>query len=119
MKRLALILVFIISGCSVGYKKTPENITWTTWNEGNGQVIVRLPNADPTSFIAIDESYGKDRFRVYFEGKEIEGADPETFQTIRWYFSKDSRAAYYREKEIVGASVSHLHLSAVVVTQRP
>jgi len=108
MRLLLLVFVFLIAGCSVGYKKNQDNITWTTWNEGNGQVIVQLPHADPRSFAAIDDSYGKDNFHVYFEGKEIAHADPGTFHIIRWYFSKDTRAAYYQDKEIIGAKAGDI-----------
>lgn len=72
--------------------------------------FIELPGADTASFTALDElyakrgelryadayKYGKDKHRVYYKGKPLEGADPETFDFITRNYMRDRNNVYYK-----------------------
>ena len=39
-----------------------------------------IVNANPETFIILEENYSKDNVNVYFQNKMIEDANPKTFQ---------------------------------------
>ena len=62
-------------------------------------------NADDGTFSVLgDRDYAKDKDRVFYQNRTIDGADPSTFEVInKDNFSKDGTHVYFREHEIIGA----------------
>lgn len=61
-------LVLNLSSCTVGYKNDGKEVTWHTWNEGNGHNSRKVA-ADPNSFEALEDDYGRDAVHAFM--KEI------------------------------------------------
>ena len=77
---LLMCLVLNLSSCTVGYKNDGKEVTWHTWNEGNGHNSRKVA-ADPNSFEALEDDYGRDAVHAFYEGDIIEGADGSSFKT--------------------------------------
>jgi DKNYY family len=72
------------------------------WDKNNEPI----KNIDPTSFIILEERFGKDKNRVYVQAQQgsdrvwkyfyvIENADPDTFNVLNQRYAKDKNQAYY------------------------
>lgn len=61
-----------------------------------------IQNADPNSFVLLTSEYAKDYAHVYFMGKVIPNIDKNTFVTLGNY-AKDAVHVYYREHLIADA----------------
>lgn len=84
-------------------KRVPEvkNERVDAYQIKNGEVHYRqsgnmrkVKEADPETFIALDENYGKDKDHAYFRNFPIEGADAKTFEPIDELWSKDGDKAF-------------------------
>ena len=81
--RIALLtlLFLLLSGCS-GYEVRDSSVYWTYWDEGMGSGETEL-DVDLETFEILDnDNYAKDKLRVFYKGRVIEGADAKTFKTI-------------------------------------
>lgn len=99
---LTFVLLICLASCGGEYKNDGTEVTWHTWNEGNGHLSHRI-DADPKTFEALKNNYGRDAVHAFFEGDIIEGADGSTFKTLgKWYASDDTHV-YISGRLIRGA----------------
>lgn len=54
----------------------------------------RLDDADPSSLVALDEDYAKDKRNVYFRTNVVVGADVQTFRMKNELFAEDRNRSY-------------------------
>jgi hypothetical protein len=98
---LALTLLILMTGCfpEEKYKITEDSVYLTGWNEGTGDYILRVKEADPGTFETIETDcncvMGKDKDHVFHEKTLIENADPKTFRYIGQYYFADSDSVYF------------------------
>lgn len=103
MKYLIFLLIFFISGCEVGYKKSSNSIAWVHWNEGTGRVAKIMDVRDPENVEILSHEYAKDSEKVFYQGILIEGADPASFKILNQTYSSDKRAVYFQQFIVEGA----------------
>jgi hypothetical protein len=71
-----------------------------------------LPQADPRTFMMLNDSYGKDAAHAYFAplgtsgGYAIGNADAPTFVALDAAYAKDIRNVYYKGKQVAGADAA-------------
>ena len=130
------VMLFISSGCGVGYQKVNGKWSYVVWDEGNGRRALELkadqasftklghkdyardkdsvfyhtepiPHADPTTFELLgDPIYSRDASHAYLMGHLIDGADPKTFAVLEAPYSKDADHVYCGTRRIEGADVA-------------
>lgn len=84
----------------MGYKNDGTIVTFHSWNEGSGHNVKNV-DADPKSFEAIDDCYGRDKNHAFFRGNIITNSDGRTFRTLKKGFAADKRYVYTGEGEII------------------
>lgn len=77
-----IVILMLLTSCSVGYKNDGKEVTWHTWNEGNGHNS-RKVNADPETFEVLDDDYGRDKTHAFYRGDIIKGADGQSFRVLK------------------------------------
>ena len=108
MKILRNILFLIILplkfiSCSSGYKKVDGKWVYISYDEGNWADKHYL-DVDHQSFkILEDRRYGKDNFKVYFEGNQIENADSKSFRIIGNDYSADNSFVFLKICPLIDA----------------
>jgi hypothetical protein len=108
MKLLRNILILIILplkflSCSSGYKKVDGKWVYISYDEGNWADKHYL-EVDHQSFKTLeDKRYGKDNFKVFFEGNLIENAESKSFRIIGHDYSADDYQVYLRILPLIGA----------------
>jgi len=108
MKILRNILFLIILplkfiSCSSGYKKVDGKWVYISYDEGNWADKHYL-DVDHQSFkILEDRRYGKDNFKVYFEGNQIENADSKSFRIIGNDYSADNSFVFLKIYPLIDA----------------
>lgn len=68
--------------------------------EYSGDINIHLSKVDSDTIQIINQIYVKDKSRVYFEGRPIDGADPKTFKIISNIHTKDKNSVYYWGRKI-------------------
>ena len=91
-----------LASCSAGYKNDGKEVTWHTWNEGNGHNS-RKVDADPNTFEELNDDYGRDKKLAFYRGSIIKGAEdtrrrPTTFRVVDFYIGQDKNRAYQKGK---------------------
>ena len=70
--------------------------------------IVRVPNADADSFVAIANEnvydYAKDKFRCYYKGVGFAVNDIASFAPLDYSFGKDNKTGYFNLKPVAGST---------------
>src|SRR6185369_2119959 len=95
MKIVLLTLFIFLSGCTPDhkYKINEYGVYETGCSTANGSYELRVREADPTSFEAIDTDcrslFAKDKNHVFHNHTIIENADPKTFKYIGKYYFID------------------------------
>lgn len=95
---ICLVLMSLFS-CTVGYKNDGKEVTWHTWNEGNGHNS-RKVDADPKTFEELKDDYGRDTKYAFYKGDIIKGADGGSFRAIGKWYAAD-KAQVYLSGELV------------------
>lgn len=67
------------------------------------QTILELKDVDPTSFVSLQNGYGKDNKHAWFQGKTFAVKDVATIKSIDRNFAKDKMQAYVNCKPIAGS----------------
>lgn len=67
------------------------------------QSISELKNVDPTSFISLQNGYGRDNNHAWFQGETFTVKDVSTLKSIDQNFANDNVQAYLNCKPIVGS----------------
>ena len=79
-------------------------VFYVSWNEGSGQSKTLIKGADAQTFKELDHpKYAVDKQRVYYEAKVLKDADPQSFVALLDYYGKDHRHAYKGASRIDGA----------------
>ncbi len=78
------------------------NHVYVSLNLGKLDIV---PSADPATFTAISENYGKDKNFVYFKNRKVLGADPATFRAVT-YVGLDKDHYYEFDKVLNSPSES-------------
>jgi|JI10StandDraft_1071094.scaffolds.fasta_scaffold25972_7 hypothetical protein len=90
-----------------------KNSVWyiiDTYSEKYKIRIKKLKNANPESFLVLENGYSKDKKNVYYEGILLEGSIASEFKFIEGgnaYYAKDKQFAYYQSKRIENANPNH------------
>lgn len=96
-----------ISDSGVYYKTKSYGSIEEMFGGGGEEQKILLKNAEPNSFIAINEVYGKDANHIFCKTDEIKEADINTFQfTADYRFSKDKNNVYFCEISTFGDSTN-------------
>lgn len=83
------------------------HVFYVSWNEGNGQSKKLIIGADAQTFTELDHpKYAVDNQRVYYEAKLVKGADPQSFVALLDYYGKDKRHAYKEASQIADAAAN-------------
>ena len=61
-------------------------------------------NANPSTFILINDKYSKDHQSVYYDGVNLKGVDAPSFNILSAYFTLDRNAAYYFNKPVYNST---------------
>jgi hypothetical protein len=63
----------------------------------NSAYLIQFPikYSDPNTFTLLEHDYSKDKLNVYHGGTLIPGADPSSFTPLGNYYSKDQNHVYY------------------------
>ena len=106
MKYLSILLVFILSGCEVGYMKQNNSIAWVHRNEGTGKVANVLNVTNPVKIAIISKNYAIDDEKVFWKQMEIKYADPSSFTLLNseYSFAEDDQSVYFQNRPIPGVS---------------
>jgi hypothetical protein len=101
---LGLLVAFLfLTGCSTGYENDGNAVYYKYWNEGSGSHKDKL-DADPKTFKVLkDDSYAKDKQRVFYKGDIIEGADAATFEALDEWYAKDKNKGYYGVHSVISS----------------
>ena len=62
-----------------------------------------IEGADAGSFALIDDSYARDRMRVFYSGKVVARADPNTFRKLDHTFAVDDQAVFFQGESVARA----------------
>ena len=102
MKKYFLLLftILILTSCEKKYIVKNNSVYFKGWNEGVGNYERLIPDADAKSFANIEledfnGKFGKDNYKVFFDGKTIKNCDPKTFEFLGNYLFKDKNAVYF------------------------
>ena len=111
MKKIFFIFLFLVS-----FEVFPCSPIFYDYMIADGKVYYEpgkkeIPGVDLATFKKINTYFAKDKNRVYYLGKVIEGADSETFKFLGGYktltevsgYSKDNKNVYYFERRILEA----------------
>lgn len=92
---IILFLAVILDGCTQGYIKRNNEITFHGWNEAHGSFEHVVQGADFNSFIIIDDYFAKDKNQAYAYGWPLKGSDPATFEVLGNERSRDKDWEYW------------------------
>ena len=98
---LLLITFSVLTGCRRGYTIEDGKVYYEYWNEGSGQNKRLIKGADARTFEILkfdcdcSFEFGKDKSRVYIDGKSIDNIDPGSFRFIDDYVFRDKDSAYF------------------------
>ncbi len=109
-------LLLTFTSCTVGYKNDGNEVTWHTWNEGNGHNS-RKVDADPETFEALDDNYGRDNTHVFYRGEIIDGADGQSFRVFEKDYAADASNVYDSGKLVKGADPATLKVHSYGLTE--
>lgn len=104
------------TACSVGYKNDGKEVTWHTWNEGNGHNS-RKVDADPETFEVLDDNYGRDKTHAFYRGDIIDGADGQSFQVFEKDYAADAFNVYDSGKLLKGADPATFKVHSYELTE--
>lgn len=65
--------------------------------------LFHMPGADPDSFAAIGDGYGRDKSKAYYQGESFPVRHLSSLTVINVHFIKDDMAAYLDREEIKGS----------------
>jgi hypothetical protein len=100
----ALVLAFVLVGCSKrGYQR--EYGKWAfVWYGGDGREVRYLEDAEGKLTILSNKVYATTVDHVYLIGVKLPDADPATFEMLTYPYSKDAKQAYCGSIPIAGAN---------------
>lgn len=71
--------------------------------KGSRQVFNLVRGADPTTFEALHEQYGRDANGVFCSWRRVVGANPPTFEALGGLFGRDAENIFYNGYPVAGA----------------
>ena len=83
--------ILLAGGCGTGQQDTASNRVgyhkidgkWSYVWDGGGERLFRNLSADETTFEVLrSPEYAKDKSRVFYEGRDVDGAEPLTFHLL-------------------------------------
>jgi hypothetical protein len=99
-----LIISILSAGCN-GHEIEQNQVYYVSWNEGSGKNRRLIEGADAATFKELDHPrYGIDKNSVYYETRKLADADPDSFVALLDYYGKDKHYAYKGASKIKGAS---------------
>lgn len=113
---VAVLGLLILTSCSVGYKNDGNEVTWHTWNEGNGHNS-RKVDADPETFEVLDDDYGRDKTHAFYCGDIIKGADGLSFRVLEKGYAADASNVYDSGKLLKGADPASFKVHSYELTE--
>jgi hypothetical protein len=112
---ILFLLLILLTSCGNRYIIKPDYVKWEHWF--GSTILTPFPlytkiyeiiitNADPSTFVSINGSYGKDAHNVFLYGNLITNADPNSFITLKDGLAKDSKHVFYYFQLIANADPS-------------
>lgn len=102
MKKYFILLftILFLTSCDQKYIVKNNSVYLKGWNEGIGNYERLISDADAKSFENIEledfnGEFGKDNYKVFYDGKAIINCDPKTFEFLGNYLFKDKNALYF------------------------
>ena len=85
-----------VTGRYAYYEVVMGDVVYFSWNPmSQRHSMAVLEDADPTTFITINNSYGKDASQVYKKSLPITHADPATFTPWSGGYAADATQVFY------------------------
>ncbi len=105
MRILVLLLATAaLTACNTGYQQINGQWMYVTLDESQGRRENPIAGADAATFERIERSdFARDRSRVYYQGRVLEGADAATFEHLKGNYWKDRNRVYYFSRPLAGA----------------
>jgi hypothetical protein len=110
MKAICILLLpitLLLAACTTGYNRHNGQWVWTTQDEYNGRRDIPIAGIDNGSFkILSNESFGADKYAVYYQGRKIKHAHPESFTTLTqnaFGYAKDGKRVFLDTEVILKA----------------
>ena len=98
-----LMVIVCLSSCEgAQYKKIDGQICWTYRTFSFGE-IVRPIDADTITFTDLENHYGKDKSKAFWEDSLMTGVDVPSFKSVKLNYAVDKNHAYYKVDVIPGA----------------
>ena len=101
--RACLLMTACGPGSRNGYRTESGNVVLYKGFPASRSVIGA---ADPESFHAINDNYGRDKSKVFYLGYTIPSADPATFEYLGGSYSRDKTHGYSRDQLISNDGVN-------------
>lgn len=98
----ACFLLLATSGCE-RYEQKDGKVYYRESSGGMQTNPVLIAQADPDTFHPLRHRYARDRHRVYYRGRVLEGAQPGYIKALARAYARDRRSAYCEAQPIPGA----------------
>ncbi len=118
-----LTLTLTLIGCSEGYKEIDGKWAYVSYDEAVGKRVnyldvdnetfkvlkkeefaidknnvyfigKKIENAEPSSFVVLENGYSADKSNVFLDYETVIGADPKTFKLLDFPYAKDNKTIY-------------------------
>ncbi len=101
---LVLLIATILMGCN-NHDIEGDKVYYVDWNEASGKNKTLIEGADAKTFKELEYAkYAIDKNYVYYEAGRLKDANPKTFTAILDYYGKDDKFAYKGNDKIDGAN---------------
>ncbi|MDH5656551.1 MAG: DKNYY domain-containing protein [Spirochaetia bacterium] len=101
--KLIWLTLLVILSC-YGYKNKNGKVYWTGCNEGQGSYQYELIGADSNYFTVLkDSDYAKDNKYAYYKGSRLNNVQVEHFQSIGNGYAKDRNKVFFSGRDVEGA----------------
>lgn len=93
---VASFVAMMLASCETGsgYRNDGKQVTWHSWDEGNGHRVF-VVDADPSTFEDLGDGYARDAQHVFLEGDIIKGADGKTFKYLEKRYAIDANHVFH------------------------
>lgn len=96
----SLVLLLALPGCE-GYGRAEDGTVYYRESVGGGSTRrLPMPDADPDTFRTLRGKYARDRQRVYYRSKVVEGAQPGFIRVLGDGYARDRTGVYCAGRRI-------------------
>ncbi|MDY0088894.1 MAG: DKNYY domain-containing protein [Flavobacteriaceae bacterium] len=103
MKQAFYILILTLVSCSEGYQKIDGKWAYVSYEEAVGKRINYLDADNETFTILKNKEFATDKNNVYFVGGKIENAEPSSFVVLENGYSADKNNVFLDYETVIEA----------------